>query len=44
MAELTDKTLLDTTTPGQSGPGNNGIEGYTTFPKTPGEEVHRQIV
>ena len=30
-----DMTLLDATTPGQSGPGSNGYEKILYIPKTP---------
>ena len=40
-----DRTLLGATTPGQSGPGNDGNKVYSAFPKVPAlVESHYQIV
>ena len=40
-----DRALSGSTIPGQSGPGSNGIEGRSTFPKAPALlEPHHQIV
>ena len=39
----TDETLSSTTTSGQSGPGSNGNEQYSTFPKAQGLERHYQM-
>ena len=41
---LTGATTTTTTTTGQSGPGRNGDEGCSTFPKAPGMEPHYQMV
>ena len=30
-----ERILLGATTPGQNGPGNDGIEEYSAFPKAP---------
>ena len=37
-----DRTLTVDTTTGQSDPGSNGYERYSTFPKTPELEPHHQ--
>ena len=34
-----DGTLIDTTTPGQSGPESNSKEGYSKFSKPPSDAV-----
>ena len=37
--------LSGATTPGQSGPGSDGNEGYSVFPKAPAiPKPHHQIV
>ena len=39
-----DRTLSGATTQDQSGPGSNGNEGYSVFPKAPALlEPHHQI-
>ena len=46
---LIDKTLSDTTSPGESGPGNNGNEGVLHIPQSskteasPSDEVQCHI-
>ena len=39
-----DRTLTGATTPGQSEPGSNGNEAYSTFPKSLRLETHYQVV
>ena len=40
-----NRTISDATHPGQSGPGNNGNEGHSPFPKDQAlVDPHRQIV
>ena len=40
-----DRTLSGATTPDQSGPGSDGNEGYSAFPKAPAlQEPHHLIV
>ena len=40
-----DRTISGATIPGQNGPGSDGSEGYTAFPKAPALlEPHDKIV
>ena len=41
----TDRVISGATIPGQGGPGSDGNEGHSAFPKAPGSrEPYHQIV